>query len=55
MWLIKKCNSHTIDVEIEFLYAVLEEEIHMKIIEVMAELLEETYIYKDILTLIKSI
>ena len=55
MWLIKKWDSHTIDVETAFLYAVLEEEIYMKIPEVMAEILEEYYKYKDILTLITSI
>ena len=35
MWLINKWNSYTIDVKTEFLYAVLEEEICMKIPEGM--------------------
>ena len=53
MWLINKWESQTIDVESEFLYAVLEEEIYMKIPEGMEEVLEEHYTYKDILILLK--
>ena len=30
IWLINKWDSHNIDVETEFLYAVLEEDIYMK-------------------------
>ena len=37
------------------LFKVLEEEIYTKIPEEMAEVLEEYYTYKDILTLIKYI
>ena len=55
MWLINKWYSDTIDVETEFLYALLEEEIYIKILEEMAKVFEENYIYKDILNLIKSI
>ena len=40
LWLINKMDSHTIDVETAFIYAVLEEEIYMKIPEGMAEVLE---------------
>ena len=43
MWLINKRESKTIDVKKEFLYALLEEEIYMKIPGVMAEVLEEYY------------
>ena len=35
MWFIKKLDSHSIAAETAFLYAVLEEEIYMKIPEVM--------------------
>ena len=38
MWLIKKWYSQNIDIETVFLYVVLEEEIHMKIPEGMAQL-----------------
>ena len=41
MWLINKWDSDTIDVETEFLYAVLEEEIYMKIPEINSEVVEE--------------
>ena len=50
MWLVNKWDSQNIDVKTAFLYSVLEEEIYMKIPEVMAELIEEYYTYKDILT-----
>ena len=55
MWLINKWDSHTIDVETAFLYAVLEEEIYTKMPEGMAESLEEHYTCKYILILIQSI
>ena len=55
MWVINKWDSQTIDVETEFLYALLEEEIYINIPEVMAEVLEEKYNYNYILTLIKCI
>ena len=48
MWLINNWVSQTIDVEIAFLYALLEEDIYTKILEGMAEILEEYCIYKDI-------
>ena len=41
MWLINKWDYRTIDVETEFLYALLEEEIYMEIPEVMTKVLEE--------------
>ena len=41
IWLINMWDSQTIDVETAFLYAVLEEEIYMKILEGMVEVLEE--------------
>ena len=44
MWLINKWGSHAIDVEKSFLYAVLEEEIYMKIPEGMAEVFEILYV-----------
>ena len=40
MWLLNKWESHTIDVETNFLYVLLEEAIYMKITEGMAELIE---------------
>ena len=40
MWLINKWDPQNIDPETAFLYAVLEEEIYMKIPEVIAEVLE---------------
>ena len=55
MWLINKWDSQTIDVKTEFLNAVIEEEIYMKLPEGMAEVLEKYYTYKYILTLIKYI
>ena len=55
MWLINKWYSETIDIETEFFYALIEEEIHLKIPLGMAEVLEEDYTYEDILTLIKYI
>ena len=41
MWLINNWDSQTIDVKTSFLYAVLEEEIYMKIPEGMSEVLEK--------------
>ena len=55
MWLINKWYSKTIDIETEFFYALIEEEIHLMIPLGMAEVLEEDYTYEDILTLIKYI
>ena len=55
MWLIKKWDSKSIDIEASSLYAPLEEEMYMKITEGMVEVLEEDYTCKDILPLIKSI
>ena len=39
IWLINRWDSHNIDAETAFLYAVLEEEIYRKIPEGMAEAL----------------
>ena len=55
MCLINKWESHTIDVEVEFLYAVLEEEIYTKIPVGMAEVIEEYNTYEGISALIKYI
>ena len=55
MWLINKWYSQTIDIETEFLYASPEEEIHKKITQVIVKLIEENYMYDDILDLIKCI
>ena len=55
MWLINKWYSETIDIETEFFYALIEEEIHLKIPLGMAEVLEEDYTYKELLRLIKCI
>ena len=55
MWLIKKWDSQTIDVETLLLYAVIEEDIHVNILEVRAEVLQENYTYEYILMLIKYI
>ena len=41
MWLINKWDFHTIDVETEFLYAVLEELIYTNTPKVTEEVLEE--------------
>ena len=54
VWFINKCYSQTIYVETAFIYTVLEEEIYMIIPGIMAEVPEEHYVYKDILTQIKS-
>ena len=48
-------GSQTIGVETVFLFAVVEEEIFVKIPEGISEVLEEHYTYKDILALIYSI
>ena len=40
MWLIKRLDSQTIDIETDFLYVVTEKDIYMKILEVMAEVIE---------------
>ena len=45
MCLINKWDSQTIHFETDFLYAVLEEEICMKMPELMAEALDEYYKY----------
>ena len=55
MWLINKWEYHNIDVKTVFLYVVLEEEIYTKITEGIAEVIEEHYMYRDILKRIKSI
>ena len=55
MWLINKWDYQTIDFKTEFLYAIIEGKIYMKIPEGMAEVLEEYYTYDDLLTLIKYI
>ena len=55
MLLINNWDSHTIDVETDFFYSVLEGEVYTKIPEVMTELLEEYDTYGYILTLIKPI
>ena len=55
MWLIKKWDSHTIDSKPAFLYALIEEGIYTNIPKGMAELLEEHYMFKDILILIDYI
>ena len=54
MRLIRMWDSRTIYVETAFIYTVLEEEIYMIIPGIMAEVPEEHYVYKDILTQIKS-
>ena len=55
MWLINKWEYHNIDVKTLFLYVVLEEEFYTKITEGISEVIEEHYMYRDILKLIKSI
>ena len=55
MWLIDKWDSQTIDVRAEFLYVVLEKEIYMNIPELMAEVIEQYYTYKYIITVINFI
>ena len=54
MWLIDKWDS-TIYVRAEFLYVVLEKEIYMNIPELMAEVIEQYYTYKYIITVINFI
>ena len=51
----KKWEFQIIDVITVFLYAVLEEEIYMKIPEGTTEVLVKNFRYKNILALIKSI
>ena len=55
MWLVNKWDSQNIDSGTEFLCTVLEEEIYTKTTEVMAEVLEEHYMYNDILEFINCI
>ena len=55
MWLIDNWYSLNIDAETAFSYAILEEELFMKIIEVIADVFEEHYTYEDISTLINSV